>query len=92
MIISWLRLVEPKELNGGETLDAIGGACLLICRHIYCSKMDYALKSFGGLFPGRGQGFAVPAPWGIELYEPQLVWLVQDKLLEVVLGQLHHRG
>jgi len=92
LIISWLRLVEPKELNGGETLDAIGGACLLIGRHIYCSKMDYALKSFGGLFPGRGQGFAVPAPWGIELYEPQLVWLVQDKLLEVVLGQLHHRG
>ena len=92
MIISWLRLVEPKELNGGEALDAIGGSCLLIGRHIYCSKMDHTLESFGGFFPSRGQRFAVAAPWGIELYEPQLVWLVQDKLLEVILGQLNHRG
>ena len=91
MIIGWLRLVEPKELNGGEALDAIGGTCLLIGRHIYCSKMDNTLESFGSLFPGRGQRFAVAAPWGIELYEPQLVWLVQNKLLKVVLGQLHHR-
>ena len=72
-------------------MNAVSGSRLLISSHIYCSKMDNTLESFGCLFPSRGQGFAVAAPWGIELYEPQLIWLVQNKLLKVVLGQLHHR-
>ena len=35
---------------------------------------------------------AVAAPRSVELYEPQLVWLIEDKLLKVVFGQLHNWG